>query len=166
MDDTDLKILSLTVGAVSDPSGESLGKILRGNDKVRLAGLGEVMMSTHPSDFSRIARLVTQDTGVPEKVRMELVGSVLARHPEPAVARQILQDAALPQEQFLPAAAILMRSTDPSNMRAAIDWFVATTTESAARTKALRRIHEQWAARSPDEASAYFREKNLPLRTP
>lgn len=166
MDDIDLKILGLTVGVVSDPSGESLGKILRGNDKVQLAGLGEVMMSTHPADFAEITRRVSEDAGVPENERMELVGSVLARHPDPVMVRQILQDAALPEEQFLPAAAILMSSTDPSNMRAAVDWFVGATTESPARTKALRRIHDQWAANSPDEAAAYFREKNLPLRTP
>lgn len=87
----------------------------------------------------------------------------LPRHQDPALARQILQDASLPEERFITAAITLIGHIDSSNIRGSVDWFMATTTDGPARTVALARIGLEWKARSPEAAIAYYRENNLTI---
>jgi hypothetical protein len=159
-EDLDLDALFLAAGVVSDPSGDGLAKLLRDDRKRQHAGLGEVMVISTPADFAKTMCRISQDTSAPESERLDLIGSTLARHQDPALARQILLDAALPHEQFISAAMILIRNIDPSNIPTSVDWFIAVTTDDPSRRNALARIREQWNAISPTEAAAYFESRN------
>lgn len=163
VEELNLEALSLAVRVVAGPSAVGIEELLGKKDKLRLAALGEIMMTTSPEQFATVMTRISQSAGIPERERLELIGITMARHQDPALARQILQDASLSDEQVITTAVILIDHIDSSNIRSSVDWLIAATADSPARTEALARIGSGWKARSPEAATAYFREKNLTI---
>jgi hypothetical protein len=166
LEDFDLAALSLAARVIADPAGGGLQELLEESGKAQLAALDEVMMSSTPAELANVMHRISRDSGSTEKEWIELIGTTLARHRDPAVARQVLLDARLPEPEFIKAASILMTSADPSTMQTSVDWFLAATTDGPDRTQALERIWGQWSAKSSTEAEAYFRGRNLPVPKP
>ena len=112
-------LLSAAEIAANPESGEVL---LEMNANQARKTLEELSRFQAPADLSKVLRLISSVSNLPENERMQLVGGVLATHRDPAMARQILLDANLPANQFVKAASILIQSLDPVAKSASIAW--------------------------------------------
>lgn len=146
-----------------DADGGGVTRFMAALGEQREQALEIIVTSTKPDVLAGIMNRISRDSGSPEKERLKLIGSTLGRHPDPEVGRQVLLDTKLPAPQFIQAATVFMRNTDPTTMPATLDWFLSATPDSPERAEALEKVRLRWAARSPVEAEACFREKNLPV---
>lgn len=118
--DLDVQALSMAAKIAKEPASADL---LLEMDALRLRRtLEELSVIQVPHDFARILGRLSGSSVLPENERLQLISGVLAAHRDPATARQILQDAALPADQFVRVASALIQSLDPAAKAAGIAW--------------------------------------------
>jgi hypothetical protein len=125
----------LAAKVAADPA--KLDDLLDAGGKRELAALWELSAVQAPSDLASVLHRVSLDSKLPENNRQHVIGGTLARYRDPAVARQILLDAALPAEQFVPVAASMIQSLDPAGRAAGVEW-VRSLPDPSQREELLR----------------------------
>ena len=138
--DLDFPALSLAAKVAADPA--KLDDLLDAGGKRVLAALWELSAVQAPSDLASVLHRVSLDSKLPENKRQHVIGGTLARYRDPAVARQILLDAALPAEQFVPVAASMIQSLDPATRAAGVEW-VKGLSDPSQREELLRILEVQ-----------------------
>ena len=138
--DFDFPALSLAAKVAADPA--QLDALLESDKKRLLAALQELSPVLAPSDFARVLHRVSRDSKLSENNRQHVIGGAMARYRDPALARQILLEAALPAEQFVPVAASMIQSLDPTASAAGVEW-VKSLPDPSQREKLLRILEVQ-----------------------
>jgi hypothetical protein len=118
--DLDLPALIIAANVAADPA--NVDGLMAANGKTSLAVLIELSSAQAAADFSNVLQRFSQDSRLSEQLRLRAIGGALSRHRDPATARQILLDAALPEEQFITAAAIMIQALDPVGREAGVAW--------------------------------------------
>ncbi|MEK7949433.1 hypothetical protein [Luteolibacter soli] len=135
----DFPALLLAAKVAADPAG--IDELLGADAKLCLSALWEFAATQTPGDLSNVLHRVSLDSKLPEGNRVHIIGGTLARHRDPAVARQILLDAGLPEEQFVKVAAEVIQSLDPAGKAAGIEWAEGLP-DSSRRTGLLASLRE------------------------
>jgi hypothetical protein len=138
--DFDYPAFSMAAKIAGDPASTAL--LLDLNGKQARRTLEELSSFQAPGDFAKVLRQLSGSSRIPENERLHIIGAVLASHRNPAAARQILLDAALPSDQFVRVALTLIQSLDPAGKSAGIAW-VKSLPDPAQRDDLLRMLETQ-----------------------
>jgi hypothetical protein len=131
----DLPALTIAANVAADPA--NVDGLMAANGKTSLAVLIELSSAQAAADFSNVLQRFSQDSRLSEQLRLRAIGGALSRHRDPATARQILFDAALPEEQFITTAAIMIQALDPVGREAGVAW-VRSLSDPRQREELLR----------------------------
>lgn len=138
--DFDYPAISMAAKIAGNP--ESMDTLLELNGKQVRQTLEELSSFQAPSDFAKVLQQLSGTSRIPENERLHIISGVLAAHRDPATARQILLDAALPSDQFVRAATTLIQSLDPAGKAAGIAW-VKSLPDPAQREELLRMLETE-----------------------
>ena len=159
MEDLDLEALWCAARLAADPTGGALDDLLDRKGKRLGTALGEIAAALPPAELALVLNRISKDPDLPETGGLDLIGFTLTRHEDPALARQVLLDAALSPEQFTKAATNLILASDPVGIRAGVEWF-RNSSPSETKAAGLRGIVATWAGK--DRKSAVGWVEGLP----
>lgn len=122
LENVEFEAMALATRLASDPDVDGVKELLLLKGNPLALALAEVSASLPPGELATVMNLISRDPVLSEMERLDVIGNTLAGCPDPAVARQVLLDAALPADRFAKAAAILISSLDPVGKEASITW--------------------------------------------
>lgn len=159
LEDLDLEALSCAARLAADPKEGALDDLFSRKGKALGSAFGDIAAALPPAELAALLNRISKDPHLPETGELDLIGYTLARHEDPALARQVLLDAALSPERFTKAATTLILDSDPIGIRAGVEWF-RNSAPAEAKAAGLRDIVLAWALK--DRKSAIGWVEGLP----
>ncbi|MCW1926617.1 hypothetical protein OKA05_28955 [Luteolibacter arcticus] len=129
--------LCLAAKIAADPA--KVDELLVSDQKKMLGALWELSAIQTPADLSGVLQRISRESSLPESERLLVIRGVLSGYRDPAMARQMLVDVALPREQFVQVAAAMIRSLDPAGKAASVEW-VKSLPDARQREELLKEV--------------------------